>query len=100
MSDVSRVVLDQLGGNRFVSMVGAYNLASLEASDAIRGGLVFSFRGCRKYNVCSVRLRADDTYTVVFMRAPSMSNRREFTGIYATGLADLFSQTTGLCVRL
>lgn len=92
---IAKTILDQLGGNKFIAMTGAKNLACGTRM------LCFRFPG-RKLNYCEVQLQADDTYTVRFAKIVkySMTKMQEFDGIYCDQLQTLFTRTTGLDTRL
>jgi hypothetical protein len=95
---IAQTILQQLGGNKFIAMTGARDLAAGSNS------LQFHFaKGANKANICRVTLETTDTYMVQFF------NRRAFDvrnvgdvkrGIYADQLQELFTAETGLLTRL
>lgn len=97
-------ILEQLGGNRFVAMVGA---KSMSHSD---GGRTLNFHFKRmlargRTNHCSITLAADDTYTVQFNRYDSNTFEIRpcgeiLKGIHVDQLRDAFTNRTGLATSL
>lgn len=100
---VASVILNQLGGNRFRMMTGAFNLVSTDNS------LMLNFKGSRKANKMIVVLEDDDTYRVEFFKMPSihaMMNGKEpelvakISGVYCDQLQPVFTSVTGLYTRI
>lgn len=96
---VAQTILQQLGGNRFIAMTGARDFVGLA------NGLQFSLpqRLCtNKANKARVILAADDTYTLEFfsIRGVNVKAISEHAMVYADNLAALFTEQTGLAVRL
>lgn len=96
---VAQTILQQLGGNRFVAMTGARDFVGLER------GLLFSLPQrltTNKANKARVTLAADDTYTVEFfsIRGVNVKTISDHSMVYADNLAALFTEQTGLAVRL
>lgn len=90
-------ILKQLGGQRFIMMVGAKNL--------LAGDNKMSFKFMRnrsKANYCRITLNAMDTYNVEFIRCygSKITTMFEFENIYNDGLVRLFEETTGLYTNL
>lgn len=98
-------VLRQLGGRRFIVMTGAKNF--------LHDGTQMWFYLPAKpgytlnnINKVVIRLDADDTYTVSFVRARLLRRRLEETliahmhGVYADQLQGVFTQHTGLQTQL
>lgn len=92
------VILQQLGGNKFLAMTGASNLIT-------RGKADLSMklpRNASRYNWARITLAIDDTYTVEFGRARGLSLvvdvKREM--VYADNLREVFEHHTGLRVSL
>lgn len=86
----AQIILQQLGGNRFLAMTGARMLCDLG------DGLAFNLpRGAKnKANKVCIRL-VDDLYRVAFY-----SIRGEFERIYGDRLAALFTEQTGFDTHL
>lgn len=95
---IANTILKQLGGNKIIAMVGAYNLIDLG------NGLQFDFKGSRKVNKIQIILNGGNTYDINFYKY----NRRtfdcplvnEFTDVYAETLTTLFESVTGLCTSI
>lgn len=106
---VADIILDQLGGNKFVVMTGSKNFVS--DGNTLRMTLA---KNASKANRLWITLEADDTYTMRFFRytAPKMNTKTyTFTdekitevkttkGVYCDMLQDIFTRTTGLYTRL
>lgn len=90
--------LKQLGGNRFLFMIGA------KWFDASDDALTVRFTGRAKGGVNFLRVTLDpsDTYTVEFMRHTAKGTKPNATyhGVYCDGLAELFESVTGLYTKV
>lgn len=93
------IILQQLGGNKFIAMTGA--------KDFVRSGdtmLQFSVgRGAtNKTNKVRIELDANDTYTMRFYRIWKMEAKviEEITGLYAEDLQRIFTDRTGFLTSL
>lgn len=99
---VSQIILQQLGGNRFIAMTGANSFSyGLFAGD--NPGLSFRFRGSRKWSALVISLAGDDTYTLKFVKRvpfPKCIEEKTITQIYADNLQEIFTNETGLYTRL
>ena len=90
---IARAILAQLGGQRFAVMTGARQLLAIDS------GLRFRIPAASdKINLVKVTLAADDTYTVEFYTVRGTSSRTvaAIDGLYADGLARVFTDRTGL----
>lgn len=106
---VADIILDQLGGNKFVVMTGSKNFVS--DGNTMRMTLA---KNASKANRLWITLEADDTYTMRFFKytAPRLNTKTyTFTdekitevkttkGVYCDMLQDIFTSTTGLYTRL
>lgn len=124
--EVSKTILSQLGGNRFIVMTGAKDFV------AIDNGLKFRIgRNKSKANVVRIILDPDDTYTMEFWsirevnvykimmkcmekglsneemndkikdaEAKSNMKLKEYNGLYFDQLQEFFTEYTGLYTRL
>lgn len=94
---VAKTILAQLGGNKFITMVGATNLINIDNI-----GLRFKFKGCRDMNVCAITLEADDTYRVRFFKLYNFDfkEKASYDGVYNSQLVSLFERKTGLATTL
>lgn len=92
---VAKIILQQLGGGKFLAMTGSTNLLD------IGGGLSFKIRAKCKSGIkyCRVKLETTDTYSVEFLSA-ACAVVSEFGMVYADGLRSLFSEQTGLALSL
>lgn len=95
---VARVILQQLGGNKFVAMTGAKLFVAIE------NGLQFKlprYAGL-KINVARITVDATDTYSVEFgsLRGLNYKVVSKHEGIYNDMLQDLFTSETGLDTHL
>jgi hypothetical protein len=96
---VAQEILKQLGGNRFVAMTGAKNFVA--SHDALTFRLPSNF-AAKGINIVRVTLDANDTYTVQFYKARGVdvAEIEKCTDVYFDFLQELFSDRTGLAVRL
>ena len=101
---IADTILQQLGGNRFVVMTGAKNLAP----DGDRS-LIFQLpRRMAKDGINVVRITLDpsDTYTMEFVKMADarggyrMTTVHKVSGVYANQLQDIFESRTGLATSL
>ena len=106
---VANIILDQLGGNKFIAMTGAKNF--LADGNTLRMTLP---KNMSKANRLYITLEADDTYTMYFFKfTAGRLNKKtfEFTedkttevktvkGVYFDMLQDIFTQTTGMYTHL
>jgi glyoxylate carboligase len=99
---VAKVILSQLGGNRFVAMTGAKNLA--ETGDQA-GGLAFMLPArFAKNGINAVKITLDwsDTYVVKFLKIgkSNLTVVSQHDMVYCDQLVPLFEQETGLYTHL
>jgi hypothetical protein len=92
---VSRTILEQLGGHKFVVMTGARNIFSIES------GLSFKIPGTHTknhINFISITLDPSDTYTIKFFkfRGSKIKTISEHSMIYDDMLQKIFTAETGL----
>ena len=99
ITPVAATIWAQLGGHRFVRMTGAKNLVCSENSLMFSLPQRFAKDGINKVRVL---LTPDDLYNVAFMKIRGMKVEtvRDFEGVYAEDLQDIFTRTTGLYTRL
>ena len=92
-------VINQLGGNKFVMMVGAKNIGTTNNTIQFH----FMKAPTNKANVCKITLDANDTYSMTFFKAAKFNCDKvgeTLTGLYADMLERAFKQQTGLETRL
>lgn len=101
MSEVGKIILEQLGGNKFIAMTGA------RAFLGIPNGLSFQLPGgggrVRKgINNVQIILKGDDTYTMYFSRRRGLTfaNVATVEGVYCDQLQTEFTINTGLHTTL
>lgn len=110
---VANIILDQLGGNRFVAMTGSNHFVA--DGNTLRMNLT---RNASKANRLWITLDADDTYTMHFfkytagkLKVDHKAGTATFTedkkadvykvsGIYCDQLQEIFTRVTGLYIRL
>lgn len=106
---VAQIILEQLGGNKFIVMTGAKNLIGDENS--LKMDLP---RNKSKANRLKITLDADDTYTMTFTKYKAGGmNRRTFefeepsekiiytcSGLFFDQLQEIFTQITLMYTHL
>ena len=106
---VHEIILEQLGGQRFITMTGVKNLSY--DGPTLRMSLP---RNKSKANRLWITLNNNDTYTMRFFRytAPrfitakaeftneKVTEIKQFEGVYNTQLQELFTRVTGLYTHL
>lgn len=102
-NQVAQTILQQLGGNKFLAMIGAKNLCSHGAENAL------SFRlssvmtsGKNKCNHVKITLNGNDLYDVTFSKIFKMTVKEisSFSDVYAENLVELFESETVLATKL
>ena len=95
---VAKTILQQLGGNKFLAMTGAKNLASTENSLTFK----ISSRNKSKATHIKIILNCMDTYDMEFIQCKKydMKLLRKIGSIYAEDLQDIFADKTGLYTKL
>lgn len=106
---VADIILEQLGGNKFLAMTGANHL--LSDGNTLRINLP---KNASKANRLWITLNADDTYTMNFFKfTAGRLNKKTFTwtedkkvdvkeikGVYCDMLQDIFTSVTGMYTHL
>lgn len=126
--EIANIILQQLGGNKFVAMTGAKQFVAIERGIRFRIG-----RNATRTNMMRITLRGDDTYKMEFIYIRNLPNRyslmtkylgrgmdpleierkvkqqldkqvvtvlKEYDGIYCDQLQELFTDYTKLYTRL
>ena len=107
--DIPRIILQQLGGNRFLAMTGASHLAGDEHSLYMH----LPANGS-KANRLTITLDPDDTYTMRFYRytAPRLNRKtfsfsaekttevKTFSGLFFDQLQEMFTDVTKMYTHL
>ena len=101
MSDTIKTMLSQLGGSRFLYMVGASDVGFSNQKEY----LSLRFKGCKRYNTLRVTYnRGLDIYHVLLTKwSPKRlenTDSQEFENVYAEDLQGLFTRMTGLHTSL
>ena len=97
---VAGTILEQLGGRKFMTMVGAHNLV---CSDEGCGTMMLKFKGSKVANYLKITLTAMDLYDVEFGKLGRNFNYsviKKVEGYYNDMLVELFESTTGLYTKL
>lgn len=102
--EIAGTILKQLGGQKFIIMVGAHALGC-QTEENGNTTMTCRFKGSKKANYIKVTLNAMDTYDVKFLklgRAPKfkITEVAEFDGIYYDQLQKIFTDVTGLYTHL
>lgn len=100
MNTVAEIMIQQIGGNKFIAMTGAKNFTCTENS--------LSFHLPKKLiknkgNIVTITLEADDTYSLRFAYLNKNLNLIEESvnkGVYYDQLVEIISQETGLTTLL
>lgn len=94
------ICLKQLTGrNNPLNVLKAMLGAKVAASD---NGVAFTFKMCKKANVCRIALNGNDIYDVTFSRFRAFEEKevQKFNDIFAEDLKGIFENFTGLRVSL
>lgn len=97
---VAKIILQQLGGNKFIAMTGARNFLNLGNGLSFRlPGSGFTKQGI---NYVNITLDPSDTYTIEFRRIRGSKNTIISThnDIYYDVLQEVFTRVTGLETHL
>lgn len=94
---IGKIILEQLGGNKFIAMTGAKNL--------VAGGAYLSFhigRNSAGINGVRIELTYQDLYKVEFLRLSKKECKvvEKYEGVYSDDLQNLFTRVTGMATRL
>ena len=98
---VTKTILEQLGGGRFVAMTGANHFVGDDNTLKFRlpggGGL------CKDgINYVTIRFEPSDTYTVEFFRVRALKQTqiKRYCDVYNDQLRDVFERATGLATSM
>lgn len=96
---VAETILQQLGGNKFVTMTGVRNLCSLENGLSFKLPSRFANEGI---NYIQITLNAGDTYDIEFGKVRGLKYGQHYVhkGIGNDNLCMAISQVTGLALSL
>ena len=96
---VSRTILQQMGGNRFIVMTGSYNFIGSDDS------LTMKLRTNKaKATHLRVTLMPSDTYKMEFLNCRKFEVKvktiKTVEDVYCDQLQDIFTEVTGLFTRM
>lgn len=95
------IILQQLGGNKFIAMTGAKSFLGSENSLSFTLPRGFANKGINKVRIT---LLPTDLYKVEFLkfngRKLSIDTVSEHEGVYSDQLRSLFTKETGLDTRI
>ena len=93
----AQIILEQLGGNKFIVMTGCKNFVASNNSLSMQLS-----RNMSKATHMTVTLTSLDLYDVKFVscRNYSINTVKEYTGVYADMLQSIFTDVTGLDTHL
>lgn len=97
MSDVAKIILQQLGGNRFVAMTGARSFSSGSS------GLSFRIRRSNGIFGVVIRLTPEDLYEMEFLTysgKEGVKAKKTLSGVHAEDMCRMFTEVTGLDTSL
>lgn len=95
---IADTILQQLGGNKFITMTGAKDLAFDKD-----GSLTFKIgRNCASINAVKVELNGSDLYKMTFMRIRKMnvSIVDQKDDVFCEQLQSIFTEVTGMDTSL
>tara|TARA_R100000805_G_C3624027_1_gene130639 strand:+ start:462 stop:2915 length:2454 start_codon:yes stop_codon:yes gene_type:complete len=94
-----RQLLQQLGGNRFIAMTGAKNLAVDKAKNTLHMKIGRNSKGVSHLRI---KLTGADLYDMEFLqvRAGNVKVKAKETGLYADQLQKMFTKHTGMYTSL
>lgn len=98
-SQVAKTIFQQFGGGRAMAMLGGQAM-TLSGGKGI--GIKWPNKKRSKGNYVEIELRSDDTYDMTFYNLSMKAKKKvkEYKGIYADQLRDIFEQQTGWKLRL
>ncbi|MCD9558319.1 hypothetical protein GRJ22_18270 [Photobacterium carnosum] len=101
--DIAKIILGQLGGNRFITMTGAKHFVGI-ADPGLQFDLPVSAGALDNVTRLRVVLDPSDTYSVISYR--KLRGKLDYvevgrqSGIYCDMLEDTFTEMTGLYTSL
>lgn len=95
--EIAETILRQLGGNKFVVMVGPKQMAHGDRSLMFKIG-----KNSSKANQVTIRLEENDTYSVTFhsFRKMELKDLKKYENVYDDMLVNIFETYTGLATSL
>jgi len=104
ITPVHAIILEQLGGRKFLTMTGSKHLAYSEMQNNYLSMHLVQNRSKAKY--LRIELTVMDTYKMTFTKlsgkkyAQYVETIREIDNVYAEDLQKVFTEVTGLYTRL
>lgn len=97
---VAKTILAQLGGNKFVVMTGARNIAGSEQDKSLSFKLPMKTKN--QCNYVRITLTPNDLYRVEFfsLRATTLKVKGSVDDVYCDQLLNTFENATGIYGRL
>ena len=92
------IILQQLGGNKFIAMTGAKLTHSNNGNT-----LTSKFKGSNKFNIIEITLNNKDLYDVRFLKMSTsyeILNEKIYNDVYHDKLGELFTLETDLYISL
>ena len=100
-NQIANTILAQLGGHRFIAMTGSHSFI------ADNSALIFTTRKNEaQVKLVKISLTSDDTYDMTFWKQAGATQGfkvevvKEFQGVYADMLQELFKDVTGFDTHL
>jgi hypothetical protein len=94
MNDIVKTLFEQIGGNKTMVMLGAYNICY------DKSGLYFFIKGCKSYNYIKIKYNSLDLYNISFMKYSksklNFTKECVFNNIYGEDLKKLIRENTKL----
>lgn len=93
----AKIIIDQLGGNKFIATTGAKSFGFGPA------GLSFKHaRGANKANYCRIQLTSTDLYDMEFVKIRNceIATISKHSGLYHDMIRGVFERETGLATSL
>ena len=94
------IILEQLGGNKFVAMTGATLMHKGDYT------LIAKIRGSRIYNQIAIFLNGLDLYDITFKKIGSIKTNfrtiveKNYKDVYAENMKEIIESETGLYISL
>ena len=95
---IAKTILEQLGGNKFRVMTGAKNFMDHGNALSMKIG-----RNSSNSNYMKITLNSMDLYDITFAKVTKMGEMKsvkEFNGVYADMLQEIFTNHTGMYTSL
>jgi len=96
---IAKEILNQLGGNKFITMTGAKHLTDMVDSLSFQLNSRMTKNSC---NAIKITLTPADTYQIKFLqiRSTQLKTIKIIDGVYCDQLQQIFTNETGLDTHL